>query len=248
VTSDRRLINNLNKQDNSYEVVRFATEFEGDFFATLRKFDKKDNDYCNMWANAYELALRIKNKWQLQFSINYPNYADVFDIPVIASLLLSDKAREEYMKDMNKDFLKNHPIVSNDQVISFQDYITITRASPAKSLGISHIKGSLSEGNDGDLNIIDFNPKEINPEKDHKKIKNALSHIEYIIKEGRIIKNADLFNTTESGHIFWASGKVKKEDTKLLFNRKEEYFQKFNSLFLKSYSVHISNTKLRKVD
>jgi formylmethanofuran dehydrogenase subunit A len=237
VTSDRRLINNLNDQDNSYEVVRFATEFEGDFFATLRKFDKQNHNHCNMWANAYELALRIKNKWQTQFSINYPNYADVFDIPNIASLLLSSKAREDYMKEMNKDFLKNHSLVSNDQILSFQDLITITRASPAKSLGISDIKGSLSEGNDGDLNLIDLNPQEINPEKDYKKIRDALSHIEYVIKEGNIIKNADLFDTTQSGHIFWASGKVKKEDPKLLFKRKEEFFQKYNSLFLKSYLI-----------
>lgn len=248
VTSDRRLINNLNNQNNSYEVVRFATEFEGDFFATLRKFDKQNYNHCNMWANAYEIAFKVKNKWQIQFSINYPNYADVFDIPVIASLLLSNKAREDYMKDMNKDFLKNHSFVSNDHILSFQDLITITRASPARSLGISDIKGNLSEDNDGDLNIIDLNPQEIDPEKDYEKIRDALSHIEYVIKEGNIIKNADLFDTMQSGHIFWASGKVKKEDTKLLFKRKEEFFQKYNSVFLKSYSNPITTSKLRKVD
>jgi formylmethanofuran dehydrogenase subunit A len=74
-----------------------------------------------------------------------------------------------------------------------------------------------------------------------------LSHIEYVIKEGNIIKNADLVDTVQSGHIFWASGKVKKEDTKLLLKRKEEFFQKYNSLFLKSYSNSITSSKLRKI-
>ena len=152
------------------------------------------------------------------------------------------------MKDMNNNFLKKHPIASDDQIISFQDYITITRASPAKSLGLSHIKGNLSEGNDGDLNIINLNPQEINQEKDYKQIRDALSHIEYVIKAGRIVKNVDLLDTTEYGHILWASGKVKKEDTKLLYKRKEEFFQKYNSLFLKSYSIPINDSKLRKID
>jgi len=238
----------LSNNDNSYEVVRFATEFEGDFFATLRKFDKQNYNHCNMWANAYELALNIKNKWQLQFSLNYPNYANLFDIPAITSLLLSHKAREEYMSDMNKEFLKEHSIVSDNQTLSFQDYITITRASPAMSLGMSHIKGSFSEGSDGDLNIVNLNLLEMNPEKDYKQIKDALSHIEYVVKAGKIIKNLDLLDINHSGHIFWASGKVKKEDTKLLFKRKEEFFQMYNSLFLKSYSIPIQDSKLRKVD
>ncbi|MEJ2296371.1 MAG: hypothetical protein P8Y23_16600 [Candidatus Lokiarchaeota archaeon] len=130
VTSDRLLINNLTKEKNPYEIVRYTTEFEGDFFATLRKFDKQNYKHCKMWANAYELALKIKNKWQLQFSINYPNYADVFDVPDIASLLLSNIARKDYMSDMNKEFIKTHSLVSEDQSLSFQDFITITRASP----------------------------------------------------------------------------------------------------------------------
>jgi formylmethanofuran dehydrogenase subunit A len=248
VTSDRFLINSLTNEKNPYEIVRYATEFEGDFFATLRKFDKQNYKHCNIWANAYELALKIKNKWQLQFSMNYPNYADVLDVPEIASLLLSSKAREDYMKDLNEQFVKNHPIVSSDQNISFQDYIIITRASPAKSLGISHIKGSLTEGNDGDLNIIDLNPLEIDPEEDYMQIRNALSHIEYVIKAGKIVKRKNQFDITEKGHILWASGKVKKDDVKLLFKRKEEFFQKYNSLFLNSYSVSVNDKIFKKVD
>ena len=248
VTSDRRLINNLAETDNSQEIVRFATEFEGDFFATLRKFDKQNYNHCIMWANAFELTFKIENKWQLQFSLNYPNYADVFNVPEIASLLLSNNARKEYIKDMNKEFLKSHSIVSDDHTISFQDYIIITRASPAKSLGIPHIKGSFSEGNDGDLNILDLNLLEINPENDYEKVKDALTHVEYVVKAGKIIKNAELLNLKESGQILWASGKVKKKDPKLLFKRKEEFFQMYNSLFLKSYSISIDKSKLRKVD
>ena len=106
----------------------------------------------------------------------------------------------------------------------------------------------MNEGNDGDLNIIDLNPLEMNLEKDYKQTRDSLSHIEYVIKAGRIIKSKDQFDLTEKGHILWASGKVKKDDVKLLFKRKKEFFEKYYSLFIKSYSTSVSNKILRKVD
>ncbi len=248
VTSDRRLINDLTIDANPYKVVRFAVEFEGDFFATFRKFDKKNYGHSILWANAYDLVFKIKDKWQLQFSINYPNYADIYDIPNIATLLLSSKARGAYMKDMNKDFLKDYPLVNNEETISFNDFIIITRASPAKSLGISHIKGGFTEGSDADLNVIDLNIQELNLDTEYEQLKNALNNIEYVIKDGKIIKHNENIDMNLRGKILWASGKVKEEDSKLLLKRKEDFFQKYNSLFLKSYSMPTKGLNLKEID
>ncbi|MFX1260174.1 MAG: hypothetical protein ACFFAN_20175, partial [Promethearchaeota archaeon] len=80
ITSDRRLINSLLNTTTDYDsqkLIRSAVELEGDSFATFRSFDKKAKSDCILWANAIELALEVKNKWQLQFSVNYPNYANI---------------------------------------------------------------------------------------------------------------------------------------------------------------------------
>jgi formylmethanofuran dehydrogenase subunit A len=50
------------------------------------------------------------------------------------------------------------------------------------------------------------------------------------------------------GKILWASGKVKEEDSKLLLKRKEDFFQKYNSLFLKSYSMPTKGLNLKEID
>ena len=84
--------------------------------------------------------------------------------------------------------------------------------------------------------------------KIYKKIRDKLSDIEYVIKAGKIIKHNDQVDLTEEGKILWASGKAKKQDVKLFLKRKEDFFQKYNSLFLNSYSALVNDSKLRKVD
>ncbi|MHA1473102.1 MAG: hypothetical protein ACTSQW_08405, partial [Promethearchaeota archaeon] len=148
VTSDRHLINKLNNSANPYKIVRSSVESEGDSFATLRKFSTKNIEDCIMWANAIDLALSI-TPWQLQFSVNYPNYADIMNLPEIACWLVSHDAREQFMKDMDTTFLKNNSLITNSKELTFNDFIILTRSSPAKSLGIGSIKGDLGVGADG---------------------------------------------------------------------------------------------------
>jgi formylmethanofuran dehydrogenase subunit A len=199
-----------------------------------------------MWANAIDLALNI-TPWQLQFSVNYPNYADITTLPEITSWLVSSGAREQFMKDMNVDFLKANSLNGQSKELSFNDFIIITRASPAKSLGIGSIKGNLGIGADGDLNVLNLNLNEINISSDYEKLKSALSNMEYVIKAGEVIKDHEKINLNNSGKILWSSGKPEKEDTKSILKKKEDFYQKYNSNFYDSYAITINKKKLRKI-
>jgi len=199
-----------------------------------------------MWANAIDLALNI-SPWQLQFSVNYPNYADIINLPEIASWLISNNAREQFMDDMEASFLKDNSVVSNDKVLSFNDFIILSRSSSAKSLGIGSIKGNLGLGADGDLNILNLNLNDTDISKDYEKFKSALGNIEYVIKAGEIIKTHNEINLNSSGKVFWASGKPEKEDTKSILAKKEAFYQKYNSNFYDSYNITINKETLRKI-
>jgi len=72
ISSDRRLITSLIQGNYPFKVIRSSIELEGDSFASLRSFDKKNLNHCRLWSNALDIALKIKNKWQVQFSINFP--------------------------------------------------------------------------------------------------------------------------------------------------------------------------------
>ncbi|MFX1587823.1 MAG: hypothetical protein ACFFC1_06690, partial [Promethearchaeota archaeon] len=63
-TSDRRLINSNAR--SPFKVITSAVESEGDIFSTLRTFNKQNETDCILWANSLDLALNIKNMWQMQ--------------------------------------------------------------------------------------------------------------------------------------------------------------------------------------
>ncbi|MFX0076034.1 MAG: amidohydrolase family protein [Candidatus Hermodarchaeota archaeon] len=246
ITSDRHLIRTLTNTVDSSRVVRSSIESEGDSFATLRTFSKKKKDDCVLWANAIDLALNIA-PWQLQFSVNYPNYADITNVPEIASWLISTSAREHFMKDMDALFLKENSLKSNEKEMTFNDFVILTRSSPAKSLGIGNIKGNLGVGADGDLNVLNLNLSDIDISSDYEKFKLALSNLEYVIKAGEVIKNHEKINLNGSGKIFWASGKTEKRDTKSILAKKAAYYQKYSSNFYDSYNISVNKEILRKL-
>ena len=246
ITSDRRLTNSLSAAERPYKVITSAVESEGDTFSTLRTFDKQNEVDCLLWANSLDLALNIKNMWQMQLSINFPNYSHIKKIPEIATLLLSSNARNKFLENMNKDFVRNNKIINNDKELSFNDFIIISRSSPAKSLGIGSIKGNLGKNADGDLNILNLNINEIDTSKEVEKIRKSLENIEYVIKEGKIIKKDDSIDITPNGKIFWSSGISEYKDKSLIMNRKKEFYQKYYSIFYDSLKTSTSNEFLRE--
>ncbi|MFX0081197.1 MAG: amidohydrolase family protein [Candidatus Hodarchaeota archaeon] len=251
ITSDRRLINSMLTMDafeKQYKLISSAVEFEGDSFVSMRTLDKKNYHDCILWGNALDLALKVKDKSQICFSLNYPNYANISNIPEIASWLISKKARDNFMKGMNEDFLKDNSLNDENTSLSFSDFITLTRAGPARSLGLGSIKGNLSVETDADINILDINILEIDISKQYEDFKRGLSDIEYVIKSGEIIKKQENFNFNTQGSIFWSKGKADFEAKNLVLSKKEEFYKKYASIFYDSYKTSLNQDILREID
>ncbi|MCK4286350.1 MAG: amidohydrolase family protein, partial [Candidatus Lokiarchaeota archaeon] len=234
--------------DNAYKLISSAVEFEGDSFVSMRSLQKSDYQACLLWANALDLALNAKNRYQLSLSLNFPNYANITDIPKIITWLISKEARENYMKGMNDIFLKKTTLLSNEKELSFSDFVCLTRANPAKSLGLGSIKGTLGLNSDADINIIDINIKDTDLSKDYEKLKSSLSKIEYVIKSGKIVKKQDKIDTSSNGLIFWSEGQAEKEGKNLIMSKKEEFYNKYSSMFYDSYQVSVDKNVLRKIE
>ncbi|MFW9990241.1 MAG: amidohydrolase family protein, partial [Candidatus Odinarchaeota archaeon] len=209
---------------------------------------EKDNHIiCNLWANALDLALNVNNKFQVSLSLNFPNYANISDIPEIATWLVSKDARESFMKGMNNNFLKNNPLAHNSKELNFFEFIYLTRASPAKSLGLANIKGNLGLGADADFNILNINIDDIDISQNYEELKKALSNIEYVIKAGKIAKRQNEFDFDINGSIFWSSGKIEEKEKKFVMTTKKDFFQKYSSLFYDSFKDSIDKNLIRRV-
>ncbi len=198
--------------------------------------------------NAIDLSLNIRNKFQISLSLNYPNYININNIPEIATWLVSKIARANFMKDMNKEFLKNNKLQNSDKCLTFNELVILTRASPAKSLGLGSIKGNLGVGADADINILDIDIRDISLEKDFETLKTSFSNIEYVIKAGKIIKKEENIDLESNGLIFWTEGKIeKKEAKKLILSKKEDFYRKYSSIFYDSLAISIDKEHLRKI-
>lgn len=249
ITSDRRFINSMLTEDiieNPHKLITSAVEFEGDSFVSMRNFDKNNYHDCVLWGNALDVVLNVKNKSQVSLSLNFPNYANVTDIPEIASWLVSSEARDSFMKGMNNEFLQKNSLQEDNKILDFYDFVSITRMSPAKSLGLGNIKGNLGLGADGDLNILEININEVDISKDNQSLANALSDIEYVIKAGNIVKKKGDFNLDLNGMIFWSDGNI--ERNQFIIGKKEEFYQKYSSMFYSSLKTSIDKAFLRKVE
>ncbi len=249
ITSDRRFINSMLSEDileNPHKLIISAVEFEGDSFVSMRNFDQNNYHDCVLWGNALDVALNVKNKSQVSFSLNFPNYANIMDIPEIASWLVSSDARDSFMKGMNDEFVKINSLQEDEKSLDFYDFVSITRMSPAKSLGLGNIKGNLGIGADGDINILEINLNEEDISKDHQSLTKALSSIEYVIKAGNIVKKKEYFNLDLNGMIFWSDGKI--ETNQFVIGKKKEFYQKYSSMFYDSLKISTDNAFLRKVE
>ncbi|MBN1215684.1 MAG: amidohydrolase family protein [Candidatus Lokiarchaeota archaeon] len=250
ITSDRRFFSDITdsykKKKNN---IINSNEFEGDSYSNFREFKKNEYKDCILWGNAIDLALNIKNKWQIQFSLNFPHYSHLNDIPKIITWLLSKDARFKFMENMNNKFLKNISISTNEDVLNFNDLIILTRSSPAKSLGLSKFKGNLSNGSEADINILNINIDKIDTNKDYKLIEKAFEYIEYVIKNGYIVKKEDKILMNHQGKIFWSEGKYFTEEEKSrVINKKREFYQKYYSYFYNMLDNDIDQKYLKKIE
>jgi formylmethanofuran dehydrogenase subunit A len=250
ITSDKRLINNKvikSASESKSNLIQSAVESEGDFYVSVRKLSKNNKQHCIMWLNSINLALNIKNKWQIQFSLNFPNYGDVKNIPDIATWLLSSEARNKFMEGMNLDGIPDSFQAVSNSELTFNDFVIITRSSPAKSLGIGNIKGNLGIGADGDLNVLDVNITDLDCSKDYLELKKSLSKIDYVVKSGITIQNKDKVRLDLDGKIYWANRESETREKDYLLSKTQEFYTKYYSVYYDSYKVSVDDSLLRQL-
>ncbi|MFO8018782.1 MAG: amidohydrolase family protein [Promethearchaeia archaeon] len=241
ITSDRRL---YNKYNETQEVIQSGMEMEGDLFVTLRKFDKQEALFSTLWANAIDLALNIEDKWKVQLSYSFPNYSHPNKAPEIATWLLSPKARKKFIDKLNPEGILDSVKKSDDR-LSFTEYVIITRAGPAQSIGLGDMKGNLGIGADGDLNILDLNVTEIDFSSDYDKVKSAFENIECVVKSGEIVKQGKTIDLSTNGKIFWSERTA--GESKSIMSKKRKFYAKFGANFYDQLSTKVPDELLRKI-
>ena len=166
-----------------------GAEVEGEAAAGIVPFKYKKKSLVNaiQWCIGLEVALLVKDPWRVVLTTDHPNGAPFTRYPKIIGLLMSKKFREEAMQKLSKAALKRVALPAVDREYTLYEIAIVTRAGPAKLLGIEEFKGHLGVGADADVAIYDIDPTQVDFSKDYQRVVQAFKRAAYTIKGGEIV-------------------------------------------------------------
>lgn len=117
-------------------------------------YEYRANDFYNavQWAIGLELFLLIDDPWRVFFTTDHPNGAPFTTYPEILALLMSRDRRDEWMARLPPDAMAVTTLRSISREYSLFEIATMTRASPARLLGLAD-RGHLGAGAVADVAV-----------------------------------------------------------------------------------------------
>jgi formylmethanofuran dehydrogenase subunit A len=119
-------------------------------------YNYRQKDFFNalQWAIGLELFLLIDDPWRVYFTTDHPNGAPFTSYPKLLQLLMDASERERWMQALPKSAVAASILPGLKREYSLTEIATMTRAAPAKLLGLSD-RGHLGEGAIADVAIYD---------------------------------------------------------------------------------------------
>ena len=150
MTADAPLTWMLRHKDTKW--VNADTECESGCGVMPFEYQNRSYTHTMQWAIGLELFLLAQDPWRVMFSTDHPNGASFRDYPRLVRLLMDRGYRREMMATVNQKAIRNCLLPSLDREYTLAEIAIITRAAPARALGLAR-KGHLGAGADADLTV-----------------------------------------------------------------------------------------------
>ncbi|MBL8891767.1 MAG: formylmethanofuran dehydrogenase subunit A [Planctomycetaceae bacterium] len=148
------------------------------------EYRKKSVIHAWQWAIGLEWFLSVRNPWQVVMSTDHPNGGSFQAYPQIIRLLMDREYRREMLAELPEAVRQKTCLRDHQREYSMQEIAIITRAAPAKLLGLAN-KGHLGLGADADLTLYD-------PVKDVQQMfampKHVLKAGEFMIRDFELVR------------------------------------------------------------
>ncbi|MEW4570638.1 formylmethanofuran dehydrogenase subunit A [Tautonia sp. JC769] len=105
------------------------------------------------WAIALEWYLLMEDPWRIALTSDHPNGGAFYRYPEMIYLLMDRAFRTEALASMPKGLRERSVIHELDREYSLFEIAILTRAAPARMLGLDASKGHLGPGADADIAI-----------------------------------------------------------------------------------------------
>jgi formylmethanofuran dehydrogenase subunit A len=117
-------------------------------------YEYKDKSLVNswQWAIGMEWFLTVDDPWRIFLTTDHPNGAAFVSYPQIIALLMDRERRREALAKVHPTVAAQSGLKELDREYSLSEIAIITRAGPARSLGLT-AKGHLGPGADADITV-----------------------------------------------------------------------------------------------
>ena len=146
----------------------------------------RDKSFVNalQWAIGLETFLMVEDPWRVFLTTDHPNGAPFTTYPHLIRLLMDKGFRNDMMQKIHPDAAAQSILASLDREYTLYEIAIMTRAGPARSLGLVD-RGHLGPGACADITVYEDNPdREAMFATPVLVFKNG----ELIVKNGKIVK------------------------------------------------------------
>jgi formylmethanofuran dehydrogenase subunit A len=177
--------------------------------------------HATQWAIGLEWFLLVDDPWRIALTTDHPNGGSFTAYPEIIRLLMDRDRRKEVLKSLPSKVLRRTRLAEIDRQYSLGEIVTITRAAPARILGLDR-KGHLGIGADADVAIYDGSDPAA-----------ALARARCVIRAGEVVVEDGAIVADARGRTFY----VEPEHDPAIVQDVRSWFEQFYSLDFENYPV-----------
>jgi len=187
-------------------------------------FKYRDKNFVNalQWAIGLELFLMIDDPWRVFLTTDHPNGAPFTSYPHLIRLLMDKSFRHDMLSTINKEAAAASILASIDREYSLYEIAIMTRAAPARSLGLKN-RGHLGSGAVADITVY----------TEHKNKERMFSKPDFVFKDGEmIVKNGKIVKVVNG-----ATHTLRPEFDKGIEKSLKTYFDRYQTVSLGNIKI-----------
>lgn len=202
----------------------FSNDIECEAGCGIAPIEYKNKSLVNawQWAIGLEWFLLAKDPWRIALSTDHPNGGSFLAYPRIIRLLMDKAYRDSVLAEVHPKVRAGSALAQLDREYTLGEICTITRAAPAKLLGLKD-KGHLGLGADADITVY-------LPDADREQM---FSLPKYVLRGGELLIDGGEPRHTSHGRTLHVSPEYDREREATIATWFDEHY----SLRMKNYPI-----------
>ena len=192
------------------------------------------------WAVGLEFFMGVKDPWKIVLTTDSPNAGPFIRYPKIISWIMSQEKLQHMLDNEVHNWATNRTDLGTyDREYSWNEIAVITRANPAKILGLND-RGHLGLNAKADISVYDIDVENFDTtlKTNSEILENKLLNSKYTIKDGEIlVKDSKIVKLVKSNHI-WCNVNGLEERERILEKRIRPEFNKYYTIKYENYGVN----------